>query len=106
MDHVIEGRMAVYSKMLCTVSWAQDKHPVGCPALRFRYVCERKLRLVEIGPDNREERVDNRSREGIREGKGKMVDRRGCKTANSSLRPVHQFLMFLPTNGAVTRESD
>lgn len=49
---------------------------------------------MEIGPDNREERVDNRSREGIREGKGKMVDRGGCKTAKSSLRPVHQFFMF------------
>ena len=56
---------------------ATGHHPVGCPALCFKDVCKRALKLADIDPGSWEQIADNRSawqsavRKGVRTGEDK-----------------------------------
>ena len=77
---------------------AKGHHPTGCPALHFKDVCKRDLKLADIDPGSWEQIADDCSawrsavRKGVRTGEDKrnrlLEDKRQCrKKRQESLDP-------------------
>ena len=74
MHRMEDGRI---SKDLLDGKLASGCRPVGRPALRYKNVCKRDLKLTDINPDNWEKLADDRDdwhlavRNGVRSGEEK-----------------------------------
>ena len=72
---------------------ATEHLPTGHPALRFKDVCKRNLKLADIDPGSWEQIADNRSawrsavRKGVRTGEDKRPRRKECQESLDSNQP-------------------
>ena len=86
MHRMVDGRI---SKDLLYGQLTSGCRPVGRPALRYKNVCKRDLKLTEIDPDNWEKLADDRDdwrlpvRDRVRSGE----EKRNLQLENKRTQP-------------------